>query len=68
MIWENQWSWTGHSRSTLWGGQPTAQQMEASRFLVGLSTHLDFPPSPGAEHKGVCLSGGAYGWHLHTIG
>ena len=58
MIWANRWSPTGHPRSTLWGRQPMARWTEASRFLVALSTHLGFPPSPGAGYKGVCLSGG----------
>ena len=68
MICANRWSPTGCPCSTLQGRQPTAQQTEAGRFLVGLSTHLGFHPSPGAGHKCVCLLGGAYGWHLHTIG
>ena len=47
MIWANQWSLTGHPRSTLWGKQPMAWWIEAGRFLVGLSSHLGFPPPLG---------------------
>ena len=43
------------------------RQTEAGRFLVGLSAHLGFLPSPGAKHRCVYLLGGAYGWHLHII-
>ena len=70
MIQANRWSPTGHPHSTLQGRQLTwpGGQNPVGRFLVGLSTHLGFLPSPGAGHKGVCLLGGAYGWHLHTIG
>ena len=68
MIQANRWSPTGCPHSTLWGRQLTAWQTEASGFLVCLSTHLGFLPSPRAGCKGVCLSGGVYGWCLHTIG
>ena len=68
MIRADRWSPTGCPCSTLWGRQLRARQIEASRFLVGLSAHLGFLPSPGEGYKYVCLPGEAYGWCLHTIG